>query len=113
MNQEAKKPWLAALRSGKYRQTTESLNDENGYCCLGVLCEVAIENGLKINKETNDRSYETSYDGYVDFPPPIVWTWAGLVGNNPYIESKGNYLADLNDAGLSFDEIADLIEKEL
>ncbi len=46
MNTELKRKWIAALRSGKYKQTAGSLcrTDNKGkpaaYCCLGVLCEV-------------------------------------------------------------------------
>lgn len=33
--------WLAALRSGKYRQAREALKTYDSYCCLGVLCDLA------------------------------------------------------------------------
>lgn len=52
MDPELKKKWVDALRSGRYNQTIahlkvvqsfhsgeETINP--GYCCLGVLCEVA------------------------------------------------------------------------
>lgn len=41
--------WVAALRSGNYQQGQRVLRDENnGYCCLGVLCDlVKDEVGLK------------------------------------------------------------------
>ena len=41
--------WVAALRSGTYQQGQRVLrNDHNGYCCLGVLCDlVKGELGLK------------------------------------------------------------------
>lgn len=32
--------WLKALRSGEYKQTGGSLNDYDGFCCLGVACDV-------------------------------------------------------------------------
>lgn len=40
------KEWIAALRSGKYKQGRAKLKQrdvagEQTYCCLGVLCEVA------------------------------------------------------------------------
>ena len=31
---------IKALRSGEYAQTKESLQDDHGYCCLGVMCAV-------------------------------------------------------------------------
>lgn len=33
---EFRKKWLEMLTSGKYKQTTEKLACEEGYCCLGV-----------------------------------------------------------------------------
>lgn len=45
MNKELKQKWVAALRSGEYKQGKGKLlyheNGETSYCCLGVLCEVA------------------------------------------------------------------------
>lgn len=38
-----KEKWVAALRSGKYKQGKDFLynKDEDTYCCLGVACKVA------------------------------------------------------------------------
>lgn len=46
MNPTLKTAWLAALRSGDYVQTTCTLKDDTGYCCLGVLCRVALDEDL-------------------------------------------------------------------
>lgn len=36
-----KDKWIAALRSGKYKQGRGQLRSlNNNYCCLGVLCDV-------------------------------------------------------------------------
>lgn len=43
--QELKDAWLTALRSGKYEQTKETLRDNNGFCCLGVLCDILDPGG--------------------------------------------------------------------
>ena len=45
MKKTWKKKWVAALRSGKYKQTRQQLaykhNDgDKSYCCLGVLCDI-------------------------------------------------------------------------
>lgn len=37
---EIKKLWCDALRSGEWQQTTEKLEWENTYCCLGVLTKL-------------------------------------------------------------------------
>lgn len=34
------KRWITALESGDYQQTTGTLKDETGYCCLGVVCNL-------------------------------------------------------------------------
>jgi hypothetical protein len=41
MKQEFKEKWIKALESGKYPQAKNTLRSKEGYCCLGVLCEVA------------------------------------------------------------------------
>lgn len=41
MNQDLKEKWIKALRSGDYKQGKGYLNQNNEkYCCLGVLCNV-------------------------------------------------------------------------
>lgn len=41
MKQEIAQKWIAALRSGEYKQGKNVLYDarDNSYCCLGVLCK--------------------------------------------------------------------------
>jgi hypothetical protein len=40
LNPELKARWVAALRSSEYKQGRYLLrNDENEFCCLGVLCD--------------------------------------------------------------------------
>jgi hypothetical protein len=41
MNAVLKNLWVEALESGAYEQDTGTLKTDLGYCCLGVLCEVA------------------------------------------------------------------------
>ena len=48
MKQEVKDEWVTALRSGDYKQGEGMLRqvlDDNteAYCCLGVLCEIAVK----------------------------------------------------------------------
>lgn len=43
---EVKKLWLEALESGEYKQTRRQLKNNKGFCCLGVLTEVLMKNGL-------------------------------------------------------------------
>ena len=40
MNEPRVKKWIAALRSGDYPQTFKRLRDKQGFCCLGVACDL-------------------------------------------------------------------------
>lgn len=79
MNGDKLKLWIDALRSGEYPQGTGQLNKTGKYCCLGVLCEVALKDGVKMEVRTTpttvDGETETAYDGFGAFPPPAVRKW--------------------------------------
>lgn len=123
MNPEVKALWNAALRSGKYEQTTESLSREGKYCCLGVLCEVAIENGVEVSKEVLEPEQVVMYDGRSTVLPLSVQRWAGLNDPNPLIEFDANPIeriigiaavSELNDKyRLTFPELADIFDERL
>lgn len=108
MNPEIKAKWVAALRSGKYKQGKNVLcrpssTGELAYCCLGVLGE---ELGL------------LSTQGHCDWKS---WGIDGNIGSIPADEAeelglsgKQGVLVDMNDRdGKSFNEIADWIEVNL
>jgi len=113
MNKEIKKRWLKALRDGNYDQGTEALHPGDEFCCLGVLCD------LHKIKEDGDWD-EGEYEGENGSLPDIVMEWANLPDSNPDVvpidDDKDKVsswtLAGLNDAGYTFNEIADIIEKE-
>jgi hypothetical protein len=117
MNKEIKAKWLAALRSGKYKQAVGALHtDDNAFCCLGVLCDLhAQETGA-----VWDGEYR--YFKRADIPPTLVCDWAGLEEANPIIHridlpidtnEAALSVAEYNDRKYSFDQIADLIEQHL
>jgi hypothetical protein len=116
MNQRVKELWVAALRSGKYTQSRNALRTVSGYCCLGVLCDIAAKEtdmGEWVNTVhgwkfvPKDRQYGSTSDILAS---PVM-EWAGLTKRNP--DTKDGSLAYNNDHGKSFLEIADMIEAEL
>lgn len=102
MNKKYKASWVAALRSGKFKQGTVYLESAGGqFCCLGVLCNVA---GVPRKGDSTGVSY------------------GGLscALNNSLGEEFGlsddvqNKLINMNDADrLPFSHIADYIEENL
>lgn len=119
MNPEIKALWLKALRSGDFAQVQGHLGDTKGFCCLGVLCEIAVAKG-KITKELrslNDNEDRIVYDVHsLTTLSDKVQDWAELSARDPCIQYEGDChtLSSLNDeVGLNFVQIADVIEKEL
>lgn len=121
LNKNAKK-WVKALRSGKYKQTKYQLCElaskgkPKGFCCLGVACELAIKDGVKltIGVDENDRSIRT-YSDRASSLPNVVADWLGLnddLGGFDLRIEEQDCLAELNDKGLSFKQIAKVIESE-
>lgn len=89
---EDKVKWLAALRSGSYKQSRGALynSHDNGYCCLGVAHKIGL---VKTRYDT-----DPAMSGFVD---PI---WLDY--------TIQRILTLMNDADkMSFEEIADHIEK--
>lgn len=100
MKKALKAKWVAALRSGEYKQTTgqlvhESVRGNLSYCCLGVLCEISPR-----VKELNTYHDTILGDRAVDY--------AG------FTMSQSNLLQSMNDdGGNGFKRIATYIEKNL
>jgi hypothetical protein len=106
MNKPLIKKWVKALRSGKYKQVKNYLATDKGYCCLGVLCEVAIKQGIKLKRDSSGTSGIVIYDDQISDLPTRIRKHVGLAPKDV------GELIGLNDiAGKSFEQIADYIEK--
>lgn len=99
--------WLKALRSGEYEQAEGRLYDHknNGYCCLGLACEI-------VGHTRNVERY-----GYLEFPNMITNSNNPVFKKVPAIlrqtEGLAEKLAEMNDDGESFKQIANWIEKNV
>ena len=111
MKKHVMKKWVKALRSGEYSQGHHQLvDDNNNFCCLGVLCDIA-PNYVRGEWEDSNSFYKKwSMYGNVATLPSQIQAWAGMSSFNGYI-GDGLSLVDYNDQGSSFAEIADIIEK--
>lgn len=124
MDPDIKARWVAALRSGEYKQGRHRLkrrreHQKSEYCCLGVLCEIAVQDGvIKPPEKIEDEGFPGSaykYEGDKFSLGPRVQEWAGIESNPAVKDPNGHWssLADMNDDGASFEEIADVIERQL
>ena len=112
---------LKALRNTESKQTKKSLQDDKGYCCLGLMCKVAENSGVKL-----DYASDTFISGSSLRNQPEVENWTGLHTygffdtdtvffkdnvNCKIMNIPTSSLADLNDiSNFTFAEIADFIE---
>ena len=109
MKEHVKDLWVAALRSGEYDQSVSVLQDEFGYCCLGVLCEVGKKHGVKLIKRTGDSFLGAIYGSDLIYGGDLsdqdeVEKWSGV--------AEDEHLVRMNDdLGKGFDEIADYIDQ--
>ena len=123
---EFKAAWLAALRSGEYSQTKFGLRNNEGFCCLGVACDVALKIGLVDGQWINDDLKYQKFkfrDSHRDMGEPSyvpMKVCETIFETNVSRESlvsvwtinEKETLPGLNDSGLTFAEIADIIERE-
>lgn len=113
MNQEIKQRWVEALRSNQYQQTKGFLHDDIGFCCLGVLCDLAVQDGVIEETSVNDGDY-FCYDTESTLLPYEVVEWARLSSKDPKVVNNGETtLSTLNDNGNSFISIAEVIDHQL
>ena len=126
MDELIKKDWIDALRSNKYSQTKSWLKTGQGFCCLGVLTDIYVQ---RFSKSWDE------FDSLTILPVEVV-NWAGLDDVDPDVDLSEDelksletkvshteaisitedyiyFLSHLNDFGLSFEDIADIIETKL
>lgn len=123
MNPEIKAKWLAALRSGEYKQGRGYLQNGKGeFCCLGVLCDLyRKETGNGVWKVYyKEKTFQLGKSIYPDFPPDAVINWAefgdqtsSLRGIRVNIDGLTTTLDDHNDSKKTFSQIADAMEDQI
>ena len=128
MKTKVAEKWAAALRSGEYAQATSRLRSEDGFCCLGVLCDLyhkeTGKGGWVRPLPRSSWSFQTS-DGYFHSSglSDCVRLWAGMKSETGEIKDlvvEGNTrqknhdtLANMNDRRIPFAHIANVIEQNV
>ena len=83
-NKENILKWVEALESGEYPQTQGALQNLGGFCCLGVACDVAVQNEV-IPEGEHTANGCVIYDGNSEYLPERVVEWLGLPDGNPEV----------------------------
>lgn len=123
MKRAIARKWAQALESGEYKQTTGSLRDSQGFCCLGVLCNLHAQEHSEISADETDPSSYLTADAVL---PETVMEWAGMryedgrfinkvevgIQTEEYYGRYASCLIELNDElEYEFKDIAKVIRK--
>ena len=108
MNKEHVKAWIAALRSGQYKQGVDKMYDPKTdcYCVWGVGCKISGVPMMYWEKRGSPPTEVLQYFG-IHHHRDIVETWdyhlnhLGLIGLNDYHQFTFDQLADLIEASLN------------
>lgn len=133
---QARKKWVEALRSGKYEQGKGQLRQDNKFCCLGVACDILETVKWEVDRVSGDQDKVL---GESTALPAQIQNFYGLNacfgsflrkalplelqqkvldkfpdhGRRILMEIFDKWdLTQLNDAGVPFEIIADIIEIE-
>lgn len=118
MYQHIAKIWADALAGGRFTQGSRYLTSKNnagvqGDCCLGVLCKLALADGVPLTvgpHADGGESTATAYDRSPCILPGSVIQWAGMSSGSGRLAS-GIELTFLNDHGLNFKGIAEIVRE--
>lgn len=124
VNRENVQTWVDGLLSGDYPQGVGALHlRDDGYCCLGVACEVSGLGRWQDFGQTPGTSKKLKYQVTTEGPlypavnllPIGVRDWLGMTGVSPAVHLDSGELTpltSLNDRRTPFWEIARLITRE-
>jgi len=117
-----RKQWVDALRSGKYEQGKYRLRKDAQFCCLGVACDISGLGAWVVDtdKIPDAKGQETLYSYRISTFAEAsqlsaeMASWLGVRHTDVKLHSQKNVpsLVYANDTGLSFNEIADIIERD-
>lgn len=107
LKDSTKKTWVAALRSGAYKQGRGVLRSKNNcFCCLGVLADACKVKWHKIENYSEYGFFTRDATSRLYLSPEFLNT-IGLSDTHQMT------LSAMNDDKKSFDEIADYIEEKI
>jgi hypothetical protein len=105
--QEARALWIERLESGTIQQGFGQLAAGQRRCCLGVLCDIAVEKGVI-------DSYQHDWGGLDIYKDVMEMVGIQSEGGDYLIDdgTKRSLIQDNDSCRLSFPEIAKIIRSE-
>ena len=127
MKTEIATRWADALESGRYRKGSRNLHrtwgdgtdvDHDEFCCLGVLCLLAEQDGVKIDKKvvkiSERHGSRVEYQGEKGQLPAHVQHWAGMRSTNGTLPAEASDdLTQMNDRNEVFDPVVSAIRRHM
>lgn len=129
--QQRVRDWIKALRSGRYEQGRNCLHlAGDGFCCLGVACDL-FDNTRWLPMESDGNEGDEDGNEFVGYrtpwrldaeaaevavlPDDVRDAYCLYTANGDYYHDDGvvDGLDSLNDQGVAFSDLADVIEREL
>lgn len=110
MNRVIKQQWLEALLSEEYQQgQCELRNADDEYCCLGVLLDLAIKEGVVEDWQFDDEGSYTVDPGrelvWNIYLPQVVVDWAGLPNGDPNVTNEDVAKRIPNETAIDFEAV--------
>lgn len=109
------KEWIRLLRSGEIKQGIGALKMGTSYCCLGVCKEFVLGEepapGQDVLSETDRKKIGLREVNGAACEASDYLKITNFVKENGYSAFGSTILAELNDEGATFQQIADLLEK--
>jgi hypothetical protein len=109
MKKEIAELWIQELESGFWEQGKYFLEHTNTYCVYGVLANIAATYGVCSHTGNNIGAFDDSR--YL--VPESVVKWAELKTPNGALAGFKLPLAEMNDNGKSFKQLAQIIRKHV
>lgn len=105
MKKEIAELWCQELESDFWQQGKYFLEHSNAFCVYGVLANLAATHGIC----SHSGKYIGLFDNEMLLVPESVVNWAELKSVNGVISKYKYPLAEMNDKGKSFKQLAEII----
>lgn len=99
--------WVQALVSGKFAQCNGELQSNKAFCCLGIACIIAEENGISIKRTETESTHAVLYGSNLSDTQKSVMEWLDIT-----MVQQDRYISLNDSCGLTFEQIAEVVKMD-